>query len=386
MIILGNKLGRRARYLLGGLLACTLIGLAEALQVYLGAAGMGRPIPFSRAASSTMPSWFVLAALVPGVLAIGSRFAIDGERWRRSLLVHIPAAALFALLNILIASWLSDYVFYREMPIPFWTNVSRLLGFYFILDVLIYAAILGLQRGFIARRELRAREREAAQLALRTSRLETSLTRAHLESLRMQLNPHFLFNTLNTVSVLAMKGERQRVVRMLTLLGDLLRLSLDRGEPAVSLQEEIEFLDRYLEIEQIRFGDRLQVRRDVDPAALDAEVPGLLLQPLVENSVRHGIARRTGAGSIDLMIRRVEDEVHITVRDTGPGFDDDALAGTREGVGLGNTRARLEQIYGERHTLELANAAEGGAIVRIRLPYLPSAEAIADYVEGMRSA
>jgi sensor histidine kinase YesM len=154
----------------------------------------------------------------------------------------------------------------------------------------------------------------------------------------------------------------------------------------VSLREELEFLDRYLEIEQIRFGERLQVRRDVDAAVIDAEVPALLLQPLVENAIRHGIARRPGAGSIHLEIRRVGDEVHITVRDTGPGFSEEVLARTREGVGLGNTRARLEQLHGDRHALELCNAADGGAVVRVRLPYRPCRELVAHYARDMRSA
>jgi sensor histidine kinase YesM len=284
-----------------------------------------------------------------------------------------------------LASWLSDYVFYHDMPLPFWTNLQRLFGLYFLLYALIYFAILALHRGYVAQRNLRAREREAAELALKTSRLETSLTRAHLESLRMQLNPHFLFNTLNTVSVLAMKGERQRVVRMLTMLSDLLRLALDQAEPQVPLREELEFLDRYLEIEQVRFGERLILRRDIDPAALDAEVPSLLLQPLVENAIRHGIARRPGAGRIDLTVRRTAGRLVITVADTGRGFTAEALRG-QHGIGLANTRARLEQLYGDRQSLVLENAEEGGGIVRITLPFAQAAEPMVEYADGVRSA
>jgi sensor histidine kinase YesM len=364
--------------------AATLIGFAEAVQAYVGASGMGRPLAFTRAMSATMPSWYVLASLAPAVFALSRRYPVDSGV--RALLVHIPAAAVFSLVHLVLASWLSDYVFFRSMPLSFWANLQRLFGVYFLLYALIYGALVLIHRGLMARRDLRVREREAAQLALKTSRLETSLARAHLESLRMQLNPHFLFNTLNTVSVLAMKGERQRVVRMLTMLSDLLRLSLDRTEPQIALGEELEFLDRYLEIEQVRFGDRLVVRRDIDPAALDAEVPSLLLQPLVENAIRHGIARRPGAGRIDLRIQRRGEELEVTVADTGPGFSADALAGGHEGIGLANTRTRLEQLYGERQSLELANASEGGGIVRVRLPFVIAAEAVADYVDGMRSA
>lgn len=360
------------------------MGLAEAVQGYLGAAGMGRPMSFTRAMSSTMPSWFVLAALLPFVLILSRRFPADTGA--RGMLVHVSAAAAFSLTHLIVASWLSDYVFFRQMPLSYWPNLQRLFGVYFVMNMLIYAAIVITHRGVLARRQLRAREREAAELALETSRLETSLTRARLDSLRMQLNPHFLFNTLNTVSVLAMKGERQRVVRMLTMLGDLLRLSLDQSEPLVTLGEELEFLDRYLEIEQVRFGERLILRRDIEPAALDAEVPSLLLQPLFENAIQHGIARRPGAGHIDLSVRVVDDALDITVADSGRGFSAEALAGTHDGIGLANTRARLAQLYGDRHAIELSNASGGGGVVRVSLPFARVTEPVAEYIDGMRSA
>ncbi len=378
-----NERGGRLRLWLALAAGATVVGLAEAVQVYVGAAGMARPLSFSRALSATMPSWYVLAGLTPAVLSLARSYPLDSSR---ALLVHAPAAALFSMANLVLASWLSDYVFYREMPISFWANLQRLFGIYFIMNALTYVVIVVIHRGLMARRDLRAREREAADLALKTSRLETSLTRAHLESLRMQLNPHFLFNTLNTVSVLAMKGERQRVVRMLTMLSDLLRLSLDRSEALVQLRDELAFLDRYLEIEQVRFGERLILRRDVDATALDAEVPSLLLQPLVENAIRHGIALRPGAGRIDLSVQRTSAGLVITVTDTGPGFSPDALAGGHEGIGLANTRARLEQLYGVHQALELANAPAGGGIVRVTLPFTTAQEPVADYVDGMRSA
>jgi signal transduction histidine kinase len=377
---------KRARLALVACAVMTVVGLAEAAQVYLAASGMGRPVAFTRALSATMPSWYVLLALTPFVVWLSRRVPPEPGNLRRALAVHVPAAALYSLTHLVVASWLSDYVFFHEMPIPFWVNLQRLFGVYFLMDMLTYAAVVAVYRGWIARRQLREREREAAQLALERSRLETSLARAHVDALRMQLNPHFLFNTLNTVSVLAMKGERQRVVRMLTQLSDLLRLSLDQSDPLVPLREELEFLDRYLEIEQIRFGDRLLLRRDIDAAALDAEVPSLLLQPLLENAIRHGIARRPGVGRIDLTVRVEGAALVVTVRDTGPGFSPEALTGARAGVGLSNTRARREELFGERQSLALHNAAEGGGVVCVRLPYTPVADAIVEYVDGMRSA
>src|SRR5690606_3583040 len=211
-----------------------------------------------------------------------------------------------------------DYVLYDGTDVPtFRANLSRLLGFYFMIELVTYFAMVGAYYAYEYARRYRGREREAAQLALKASRLEASLTRANLDSLRMQLNPHFLFNTLNAISVMAMKGERQGVVRMLTLLGDLLRLSLDHKQQVVSLREELEILDRYLEIEQVRFRDRLSLERDVDPEALDAEVPSLLLQPLVENAIRHGISRRPGPGVVRVEGRIDGDTVELRVLDTG---------------------------------------------------------------------
>jgi sensor histidine kinase YesM len=167
---------------------------------------------------------------------------------------------------------------------------------------------------------------------------------------------------------MAMKGERQGVVRMLSLLCDLLRLSLDHKQQVVSLREEVEILDRYLESEHVRFRDRLTLVRGVDPSALDAEVPSLLLQPLVENAIRHGISRRAGPGVVRVEAEIVNgDCVELRVLDTGPGVDDvPSRDGT--GVGLANTRARLEQLYGSRQELILATRPEGGACTTVRLP------------------
>jgi sensor histidine kinase YesM len=167
-----------------------------------------------------------------------------------------------------------------------------------------------------------------------------------------------------------MKGERQTVVRMLARLSDLLRMSFETSDPVVPLAEELTLLEPYLEIEQVRFKDRLQVMRRIDPDALDAEVPTLLLQPLVENAVRHGIAQRPGPGQVEIRARKDADRLEITVRDTGPGFQSSGgLASSRQGVGLANTRARLEQLYGADAVLETSNLPEGGALVRVVMPF-----------------
>jgi sensor histidine kinase YesM len=350
--------------------AALVIGLAEALQLYAATQSTQRPIAFSRAASATMPSWFTLALLLPFVLIIAERFPITRATWRRALLVHVPAAVLFAVASIALASWLSDYVFFKGFPLGYLENMRRLLGNYFILDVGYYCTFVAACYAVDYQRKYRTQERAAAELALKASRLEGSLARANLETLRMQLNPHFLFNTLNAISVLALKGERQNVVRMLTRLSDLLRLALENAEQLVPLAEELAFLEPYIEIEQVRFRDRLRVVTDIPPETLDAEVPSLLLQPLVENAVRHGIARRTGAGTIEIRALAADGRLCLEVRDSGPGFSPTGDVGAeRRGVGLANTRARLEQLYGAEHSFRLTNAPGGGAVASVEIPF-----------------
>lgn len=351
------------------LVICTVIGLLEASQVYFMSARAGRPLLFHRAAAYTMPSWFVLAALVPFVIAIARRFPLETLKHRTTIFAHLVAAVAYSVVNLLIAGWLSDFVFSDNgAELGFIANFWRLLGMYFTMVLVQYFSVVGVYYAFIYNRRYREKERAAAELAVRASQLEASLSRANLEALRMQLNPHFLFNTLNTVSVLALKGEKHRVSRMVSRLSDLLRLSLENDRQTLSLKEELEFLERYLEIEQVRFKDRLSVSIDVDEGAYDAEVPSLLLQPIVENAVKYGFSQTIGPGEISIHCRVRDEMVEIEVNDTGPGLPETRpAAGT--GVGLTNTRARLEQLYGGNYVLELVNRPEGGTQVRVRFPY-----------------
>jgi signal transduction histidine kinase len=319
--------------------------------------------------ATTMPSWYVLGLLLPATFWMAHKFPLEGGRWRISVLAHLPAAALFTVVHLSASSYISDWLLYRGVPpMPFGTNLSRLLGLYFVVDIFFYVMFVGFAHALDYRRMYWERERDAAQLALKTSRLEGSLTRANLESLRMQLNPHFLFNTLNAISVMALKGERHGVVRTLTLLSDLLRVSLENKAQVVPLREELQFLERYLEIEEIRFKDRLTVRMALSPETLDAEVPTLVLQPLVENAIRHGISRKPGVGEIVVSAVAADGMLVLSVSDTGPGFGQ-RIETARQGIGLANTRARLEQLYGANQALLLEDAPGGGATVRIRMPF-----------------
>ena len=224
----------------------------------------------------------------------------------------------------------------------------------------MYWGIVGGYYAIDYARELRRRELSATQL-------QASLTEARLRALRAQVNPHFLFNTLNAISVLAMKGDGQRVTQTLALLSDLLRLTIDGGLPqSVPLSHELELTDLYLEIQRVRFPDRLMVDRDIATDALDALVPSLLLQPIVENAVVHGIAQDVEAGRITLSARRDGGDLRLQVCDTGPGFPSGSL---REGIGLANTRERLAQLYGGDQQVTWWNG-EAGACVEITIPYL----------------
>lgn len=210
-----------------------------------------------------------------------------------------------------------------------------------------------------------AQQRFSAAKAAQAATLREELLRAHLGLLRARLQPHFLFNALHAVGVVAQRDPRE-AERMLALLGDLLRSSLaSRGTDVVSLRRELELLQPYLELQHIRFGDRLQIRVDVANAALGAAVPDLLLQPLVENALRHGIERRAGPATIDVHAERDADRLRIRVGDDGCGVAVDAV----EGVGLGTTRERLRALFGETASLELTARPAGGAEVRIDLPW-----------------
>jgi signal transduction histidine kinase len=247
----------------------------------------------------------------------------------------------------------------------------RFLADYF--TYFIVAAICFAYEHFV-----RSREQEAQAQALRAE-----LAQAQLQALRMQVNPHFLFNTLNAIAVLVRGGETAKAGRTLRLLSDLLRASFKGADvQMVPLREEIDLVERYLEIEEVRFGDRLQAEIDVDPAASEVPVPYLLLQPLVENAVRHGIAPHAEAGVVRVTAAPVPgdgpDRIELTVADSGPGFpttDPEAL-GADDGVGLSNTRRRLATLYGDRQTFDLGTAAEGGARVTIRIPTDPDETAL----------
>lgn len=340
----------------------TAIAVVDSGQLYFGLQYQERAIPWILALRDSLPEWCLWAALTPGILWLGRRVPLTARPWWRPALVHLPVSAVVAAAHMLtVIAVLSIVDPPTEPGLTIGSYFARVFFRWFHVEMLIYWAILGFGTAFDAHRELQARELEA-------SRLEAQLAHARLRALEMQLHPHFLFNTLNAVSALIRTGDAPSAVRMIAGLSELLRLALDRSDAQeVPLREELDFLERYLEIERVRFRDRLRVETAVDPEAMSVPVPNLVLQPLVENAVRHGIARSASAGLVRIEAAREGDALRIRVIDDGPGPSPGVS--TADGVGLRNTRARLAQLYGDAHRFELRSAASGGTVAELTLPW-----------------
>lgn len=251
--------------------------------------------------------------------------------------------------------------FAPEMPGP-WTRFLHLATTRAQSIIPIYWAIVCVTWVISYYQQLRERER-------RTLELEARLTQANLQTLKTQLQPHFLFNTLNAIASLV-RRKPDAAEDMIGCLSDFLRMNLDAAQQhEVPLRREIEFLDLYLEIQQTRFGERLRIQKEIDPAALDVAVPTLILQPLVENSVRHGIEPREVGGTILIRASRRENSLRLEVRDDGEGLKGGQLAAIREGVGLSNTKARLQELYGAAHRFQITPNVGGGLIVTVEVPW-----------------
>jgi two-component system, LytTR family, sensor kinase len=314
--------------------------------------------------------WNTWTALTPLILWAGRRFPIERIRWRRGVLMHLPIFAVVSSLNVAIftALYISMRPFdvYQNVTTPFSHQYYEKLLSRFPLDFLIYSAILGLGYAFDYYEKYRERETRATQL-------ETQLAQAQLETLKMQLQPHFLFNTLNAISSLVRDQENKVAVSMIAGLSGLLRHSLENiGKHEVSLREELEFLELYLDIQQMRFSDRLKIEMDVEPETLDAAVPNLILQPLVENAIRHGISPRISGGLIQLSTRNDNGLLKIRVMDDGQGLKREWRLEEAGGIGLANTKARLEQLYGDEHRFYVRNRAGGGVEACLAFPFRPA--------------
>ena len=343
----------------------TFIGIVFTLQSYFTSFRSERPVSMAESLYLQMTWSYLWALATPLVLFAAARLPVDRHNWVRNSLAHIPisiglSVIVTALGNILIwlyFGWPAGRPFSFERLSRFVVaNFSEGIGIYLLVALASYA--FGYYR----------RYREGQ---LRTLQLEAQLSQAQLDALKMQLHPHFLFNTLHSISAL-LNRDTDAARRMITRLGDFLRLTLENsGAHEVTLRQEMEFLRCYLEIERVRFQDRLVTHINISTHVLDARVPNLILQPIVENAIRHGITPRSTPGIIEIQAKPHNGALRIEIRDNGPGLpghrSSDILF--RKGLGLKNTETRLERLYGAAHLFDLANDPNGGLIVTLEIPF-----------------
>jgi sensor histidine kinase YesM len=336
------------------------------IQKYLS----GDPSPWWHHLVSWLTGSYIAAFLTPVVLWLGRRFPFERRRWIRVSAIHLLFSVAFAAIQLVVESaLLFRFGVFPSVMTSFAVTLVFLLMLSFHQEVITYWLILGIQKAFRYYRQYQQREQDALRLELRASQLQAQLTRAHLSALKMQLQPHFLFNTLNAIMVLVRQHKAPQAEEMLARLSDLLRCVLQDVEAQeIPLRREFEYLRLYLSIEKVRFQDRLKMEISDDPEVLEAAFPHMGLQPLVENAIRHGLGRRSAAGSISISASRVESTLKVTVQDDGPGFCSERSA-AEPGIGLANTRARLNQLYGDAGRLVIENSADGGAMVTMFLPF-----------------
>ncbi len=339
----------------------TIAALFFSTQVYMMYYSEKQPIPYAKAFFFQASACFLWALVTPLVLWLARRFRIDRNNWQRKVILHFLVS--LALVSTLIAIHFVVYMTLMGRA----HLISPLTTFGYLypnLDrwLLVYWLIFLMSHAFNYYNSYRKGE-------LKASQLRTQLVQAQLEALKMQVHPHFLFNTLHSISALLSK-DTEAARKMITRLGDFLRLTLENaGAMEVTLQEEIEFLNGYLEIERIRFRDRLTTEIHVDPAVLDVRVPNLILQPIVENAMRHAIGN-LNSGRVEITAVPRNGVLRIEVKDNGPGLDVDRRMSARgaKGLGLANTRARLVGLYGAAAHFELTNRPSGGLIVTLEIP------------------
>jgi len=290
------------------------------------------------------------------------RFPFGQQGWWRSLLIHFPLMLVLSMLAVRIDRLVGPHFGFGRTS-SYWQHYLSALDF----NLFYFAVIVALVTAADMHHMFRERQRKAAEL-------HTELVTSKLEMLKVQLQPHFLFNTLNTINAL-IHEDAEAADRMVTRLADLLRLTLYESRQEVPLARELEFVSAYVDIQQIRFHNRLKVSFDVRGTVLSAQVPSLVLQPLVENAIRHGISPRARAGNVWVRVQRNAGQLILEVEDDGIGLPPGEDAVVR-GIGLANTRARLQQLYGTNQEFVIRSAEQGGALVRISIPYVESTETV----------
>lgn len=342
-------------------LCWTLLGLIFSSQSYVYYAVRGGDVRWLPTLTWVFADWYTWAALSPLILWLARRFRVERRGRGRVLTLHLVASVLFSVVHAALQAAVNQ-IGLGHAPLPFPELFKYLLLENYSISLLTYWVLIGISHAVEYYR--RYKEREAL------------LASAQLRALKMQLQPHFLFNSLNSILAL-IDEDRDAAVRMVARLGDFLRMTLrNSGEQEVSLGQELEFLRSYLEIEMIRFEDRLAVELDIGPETVGAKVPNLILQPIVENAIRHGVCLSEERGRIEVLARRVDGMLQLQVADNGPGLNGSRLNGSpdvsnpsAEGLGLANTRARLQNLYGNAHRFELTEASGSGLVVTMQIPF-----------------
>jgi len=342
------------------------IGAIYAGPVYFELRAEGHGHTAWRIFSWGILTWLAWAPLTAVMVWLARRYSLIESAWKTSLLVHLPAflltSAIHTAAGTAITLKIQPFDNMGESPGAFWPRFLARLPSSFGSDLLVYGAVIGIYYAFDYYRKYREREFLA-------SRLEAQLAQAQLDSLRMQLHPHFLFNTLNNIVGLVRDQKNHAAVNMLVGLSDLLRHTLDHSaRQEVELREELSFIKLYLSIQEMRFSDRLHIKLDIDPATTKALVPNLILQPLTENALRHGFGRSADSGLVGISSAVEDGHLRLTVYDNGAGLPDDWQLKGSTGIGLANTAARLQQLYDDNHQFDIRNRDSGGVEVVIVMP------------------
>jgi two-component system, LytTR family, sensor kinase len=350
--------------------AWTIVGLLFTVQQIAVAKVHGGHVSWVLVGVIELVYWNVWAAFTPLVIALAKRFPLTGPRFVSHITIHTIASFLMAPMASVTEYFLSRGLLgllFRitdpgaQRPLPTFTGSVVSMS---LTGVLTYWLVVGLYQSIHFYQAAMERQTRAAQL-------ETQLSHAELENLKSQLHPHFLFNSLHTIGIL-MQENVDAASHLLVCLGDLLRMALERRENEITLQSELEFVGKYLEIEQTRFHDRLKVHIDVPPDLLEVYVPSLALQPLVENAIKHGISVDSAAGRLEIVAKRHNGRVCLCVRDDGPGPAPGSRL--RFGVGLTNVQSRLKQLYNNESSLELTGGDGRGCEAIITIPLRSSHE------------
>ena len=340
------------------------VGLVLSLEIYFNnrASMKSGTVDFVEIAIPQLGRATMWALMAPLILMMREHLPLARGRWVGGIGFHLGMSFVVMAIYYL-GRMLSYRLFFGEGEFEggFWATAQKSFYGRNIIDMAYYWAVLAFGYSLEIYQRYKNEELKAAQL-------EARLIETELKALREQLRPHFLFNTMNTIAVLVRERKNDEAVNLIARLSSLLRMSLDNtGVQEVTLRQEMDFLERYLEIQQARFSDRLQVDILIEPAAMEARIPNLLLQPLVENAILHGIAQKAGPGRVEVRGRVEAGQLHLEVRDDGPGLGDGATR-AKEGVGLTNTRERLAKIYGSRGQLLLRSEPGHGVAVQIILP------------------